>query len=206
MSGSASQDRMSARSSASLFEADDYRAIELGAADVPRLQAFFESNPEYFLAVNGEPALPTEANEEVLGPMPAGWSYQEKRVIGFVDCGDAMVAMANVVSDLLAVGVWHIGLYIVATRLHGTGAAHALYRALESWMGREGARWLRLGVVARNARAERFWSDLSFVELRTRPGMEMGLRIQTVRVLAKPLDGGALDNYLALVPRDRPET
>ena len=190
----------------SLFEVDGCRAVELSAADVPRLQAMFDGNPEYFLAVNGQPALPTEADEEVHGPLPAGWSYTKKWVIGFFDASDALIAVTNVVSDLLAIGVWHIGLYLVATKLHGTGVAHTLYRALEAWTRREGARWLRLGVVAGNARAERFWFGLSFVEVRTRPGIGMGLRIQTVRVLAKPLAGGTWDDYLALIPRDRPDT
>ena len=113
--------------------------------------------------------------------------------------------VANVVSDLLAIGVWHIGLFLVATRLHGTGVAHALHRGLEAWTRGEGAQWLRLGVVAGNARAERFWLGLSYVEVRVRPGMEMGLRTQTVRVLARPLAGGAWDDYFALVPRDRPD-
>ncbi len=129
----------------------------------------------------------------------------KKWVIGFVDASDALIAMANVMSDLLAVGVWLIGLYLVTTKLHGTGVAHALYRELEAWTRREGARLLRLGVVVGNARAERFWSGLSFVQIRARPGIEMGLRIQKVRVLAKPLAGGNRDEYLALVPRDRPD-
>jgi len=80
---------------------------------------------------------------------------------------------------------------------------HALYRGLEAWTRREGARWLRPGVVAGNGRAERFWSGLSFVEVRERRDVEMGLRIQTVRVLAKPLAGGTRNDYRALVPRDR---
>ena len=204
MTDTGSGKRAAVHPSTSLFEVDGYRAVELSAVDVARLQAMFESNPEYFLAVNGRPALPTEADEEVHGQVPAGWSYTKKWVIGFVDASDALIAVANVVSDLLAVSVWHIGLYLVATRLHGTGVAHVLYRGLEAWTRREGASWLRLGVVAGNARAERFWSGLSFVELRERRDMEMGLRIQTVRVLAKSLAGGTLDDYLALVPRDRP--
>jgi hypothetical protein len=41
--------------------------------------------------------------------------------------------------------------------LHGGGAAHDLYKQLESWMRTNGARWSRLGVVEGNRRAERFW-------------------------------------------------
>jgi len=116
-----------------------------------------------------------------------------------------MVAMANVVSDLLAPGVWHIGLLIVATARHGTGEARVLYRGLESWAASNGASWLRLGVMQGNVRAERFWERLGFIQSRTRSGVQMGRLTHTVRVMVKPLTGGTLEHYLSLVRRDRPE-
>jgi hypothetical protein len=42
-------------------------------------------------------------------------------------------------------------------------------------------------------------------EVRKRHDIEMGARTNTVRVMAKPLDGGTLREYLELVARDRPE-
>jgi RimJ/RimL family protein N-acetyltransferase len=117
-----------------------------------------------------------------------------------------MIGMANIVSDLLAPRVWHIGLFMVATGLHGSGAAYALYRHLEHWAFDLGARWLRLGVVEGNTRAERFWERCAFVDVRKRDAVAMGKRINTLRVMAKPLAGGTLDKYLALVARDRPES
>jgi hypothetical protein len=35
--------------------------------------------------------------------------------------------------------------------------------------------------------------------------MQMGKLTNTVRVMAKPLAGGTLEEFLSLVPRDRPE-
>jgi len=35
--------------------------------------------------------------------------------------------------------------------------------------------------------------------------MPFGEQTNTLRVMFKPLDGGTLEDYLALVPRDRPE-
>ena len=116
-----------------------------------------------------------------------------------------MQAMANVVSDLLAPGVWHIGLFIVATSRYGTGDAQALYRGLETWAAANGANWLRRGVVQGNVRAERFWEALGFVQTRTRSGVEMGKLTNTLRVMVKPLASGTLEQYLSLVERDRPE-
>jgi GNAT superfamily N-acetyltransferase len=115
----------------------------------------------------------SEANDEVHGALPDGFSFTRKWVIGFVDETNSLVGVANVVSDLLAKGVWHIGLYIVATRLHGSGVAQLLYEHLERWSHELGARWMRLGVVEDNRRAERFWERNAFAEVRKRHGVEM---------------------------------
>ena len=67
-----------------------------------------------------------------------------------------------------------------------------------------GARWVRLGVVVGNHRAERFWERQGFTEVRRRDGLTMGQRVNELRVMVKPLDGGQIADYLAMVPRDRP--
>jgi RimJ/RimL family protein N-acetyltransferase len=194
------------QSATALFTADDFCAVELNAGDIPRLQRFFELNPECFFSVNGRAPAPDEAHEEIHGALPDGWPFTKKWIIGFVDETGSLIGMANVVSDLLARGVWHIGLFMVAIRLHGSGAAQSLYEQLERWALGPGAQWLRLGVVQGNTRAERFWERCAFVEVRKRGGVEMGKLVNTLRVMAKPLAAGTLSEYLALVARDRPET
>ena len=178
---------------------------ELTASDEPRLQRFFEANPAYSLAVLGEPAGPGEAHEEIHGELPTGWPFTKKWLIGYADAQGELAAMANVVSDLLAPAVWHIGLFIVATARHGSGDAQRLYQGLEAWAAANGAHWLRLGVVSGNERAERFWHQRGFCETRTRGGVVMGRLTHTVRVMVKPLVMQDLERYLQLVPRDRPE-
>ncbi len=42
------------------------------------------------------------------------------------------------------------------------------------------------------------------MQVRVREGMPMGRTTKTVRVKVKPLGGGAIDDYLARVERDRP--
>jgi len=42
-------------------------------------------------------------------------------------------------------------------------------------------------------------------EVRKREGMVSGQRVNTVRVMVKPLAAGSLVDYLDLVARDRPE-
>lgn len=56
-----------------------------------------------------------------------------------------------------------------------------------------------------NTRAERFWESMGYLQTRTRAGVQMGKRSNTLRVMVKPLAGGSIEEYLSLVPRDRPE-
>jgi GNAT superfamily N-acetyltransferase len=187
-----------------VFQAGPYRALELGVPDIPRLQRFYEENPEYHMTVEGAPAGPEEARKDFHALPPSPWPFTRKWVLAFEDEGGALVGMADILSDLFAESVWHIGLFIVATRLWGSGAAARLYAALEAWMGQNGARWVRLGVVAGNPRGERFWEKSGYVEVRRRHDYPVGARTATLRVMVKLPAGGSVDEYLARVPRDRP--
>ena len=187
-----------------LFDADPARACELGEHDAPALQRFFERHPEYFLLAHGRGPAPDEALQELRDAPPVGMPYTRRWTLGFLDAADRLVAMANLWSDLLAEGVWHIGLFVVASPLHGSGTAQALCRALEAWMRDQGARWVRLGVIRGSHRAERFWRRLGYIQVRERADVAMGERVQVLRVMVKPLAGGAIADYLAQVARDRP--
>ena len=188
-----------------IFNVGSLRARELDADDIPALQQFFETNPEYFVMVTGQPPRCDEAHQEFHDVVPADMPFNRKWLIGFVDEAGTLIGMASVVSDFLAEHVWHIGLFVVATSLHGGGTAQAIHEQLESWMRGQGAQWIRLGVVKGNARAERFWEKTGYREVRKRRRVSMGKRVNTLRVMVKPLAGGTFDVYLARVSRDRPE-
>jgi len=172
---------------------------------IPRLQDFFESNSEYSIAVDGRPPGPGRAREVFESLPPAGWPFEKKWVLDFSGADGTMIGMADVISNLFVPGVWHIGLFIIATPLHGGGAARLVYEGLEEWMQGNGARWLRLGVVEGNARAERFWEKLGYVDVRRRLDVKMGERTNDIRVMVKPLATATLPEYLSLVARDRKE-
>jgi GNAT superfamily N-acetyltransferase len=182
-----------------------WRAQELRAGDIPALQRFFERNPAYFLAVTGQPPRTDEAHQEFHDLPPPGMTCGGRRLLQFVDERGEMVGMASLLSDFLAPGVWHIGLFIVGSDLHGRGVAPALYRALEAWMAGQGALWIRLGAVVGNDKAERFWRRCGYVEVRQRAGVAMGLLTNALFVFVKALSGGSVAQYLERVPRDRPE-
>jgi GNAT superfamily N-acetyltransferase len=181
-----------------------WRMRILDAADIAALQRFFDANPAYFLTTQGEPPRPDEAEIEFDDVPPAGMAYRATWRLGFFDDGGVLVGMATIVADLVAAQVWHVGLFIVATALHGSGAAATLYRALEAWMVDQGAHWIRLGVVRGNTRAERFWERQGYVDVRERGPLQMGQKSNLLRVMFKPLAGGTLAEYLALVARDCP--
>ena len=178
------------------------RTVELTLDQSPALQKFFDQNPAYFLATSGEAAGPGEAHEEIESEVPAGWRFTKKWVVGYMSENGALVAMANIITDFLAPAVFHIGTFIVATHRHGTGDAQTLYRGLEDWSIGNGAKWIRLGVVNGNVRAERFWARAGYVAVRERHGIQMGNHTTTLTTMFKPLGGGNLEAYLALVPRD----
>jgi GNAT superfamily N-acetyltransferase len=196
---------MSTQAPEILFEATDFEARKLTEDDLPVLQDFFVANPEYFLAVNGTLPRPAEARQEFEDRPPADMSFDEVYVIGFVDRADRFVGMATVLSNLFAPHVWHIATFIVATSLHGTGTAGFLYERLEGWAKEEGASWLRLGAVAGNLKAERFWEKVGYKEVRRRTDVQLGSMTHTIRVFVKPLCAPGLEEYLSLVARDQPE-
>lgn len=187
-----------------LFSGEGFRAVEMFAFDVPRLQAFFEANPAYFQAVSDAGPGPNAAREDFEAAPPADWPCQRKWMVLFVDGEGEVLAMADILAGLFAPAVWHVGLFIAATSLHGSGRPGALYEALEGWMKGRGARWLRLGVVERNERAARFWRRMGFSEVRVREGCEVGGREHRLHVMAKPLAAADWDWYHRQVPRDRP--
>jgi GNAT superfamily N-acetyltransferase len=182
-----------------------YEAVELAEEDLPALQAFFVGNPEYFLAVTGAPPRPDEAKQEFDFRPPQSLPYDKVYIVGFLDSSGQMVAMASVLTDLLAPRVWHISFFIVATALHGTGTAGLLYERLEKWAKDEGAFWLRLGAVVGNLKAERFWEKVGYREVQ-RVTEQLGSMTHDVRVMVKPLGRLDIDEYLREVPRDRPES
>jgi RimJ/RimL family protein N-acetyltransferase len=189
-----------------MFESPRYVAREMPLSGLPRLQALFEANPELFLITNGRRPETDEAQQHFDELPPPHLSYSRRWFAGVFDRTGELQGHVAIVSDLVLPGAWHVATFLMATRLHGSGAATETFAALESWMRSHGASWLRLGVVAGNARAERFWERCGFVEVRRRENMDTGGRINTMRIMVKPLAGLSLAHYLELVPRDRPDS
>lgn len=186
------------------FHTPGFLARPLRRDEIPTLQALFDASPEYFQIVNGRNANPDEAAEEFDELPPPDMPFGGRWCLGLYTDKDELIGVAIGLSDFLAPQVWHLGLFWLATPWHGRGVAAALYRALEAWAQSSGARWMRLGAVVGNARAEAFWPRMGYVEVKRREAVDTGGRLNDLRVMVKPLAVGAtLKDYLEKVVRDR---
>lgn len=176
---------------------------ELCSLDAAELQSFFDRNSEYFLICHGEPPRPDEAATELKLKLPDGLTCNKQWFIGFREQGAGLVAVEHVIKNLFVEGVWHIGLLILDACRHGKGDAQSIYAATEHWAVTQGARWLRIGVVADNLRAQRFWNSQGFSKVCERQGVVMGVKKNTIATMIKALSGATIPQYLELVDRDR---
>lgn len=190
-----------------LFRAGGLAVAAMAPAEVPQLQSFYEANPGYHRLVGGAAPAPDEARRDFEARPPADWALGGKWMLLGRDAEGRVAAVVDVLEDLFAPGIWCVGFFMVAERLHGTGAAAALHEGLVGWMRERGARWSRLGVVDANERALRFWRARGYRLLRLRHDYPVGRLSHTLHVLALPLhDAPDWDAYRRLVPRDDPAT
>jgi GNAT superfamily N-acetyltransferase len=179
---------------------------ELAERDCAReLQAFYDANPEYWKLTHGHGPQPNAAEEGFDVQPPADMTYTSLpdwliRLRG----SDRIVGQVAVATDLMAAGVTHLGFFMIETARHASGFGDELYAAYERWAIDQGARWLRLGVVERHFRAQRFWQRHGYIEVCRRRDYALGDLRHTLLVMVKPIASDSLDAYLERVPRDRP--
>ena len=189
-----------------LFSAAGLAVRALQPSEVPALQALFDAHAEYFQAVNGRPARPDEAQQEFAERPPPHLPWRRHHHTGAFDADGALVGTLVFTEGLVDPQVCHLGLFWLMTPLHGRGLAAPLHEAWAGWARAQGARWLRLSVIAGNARAETFWARRGYTEVRRRNGIDTGGRLNDARVMIRALDGAPLAEYLARVPRDHPDS
>ncbi len=188
-----------------LFKTGKFSAYELNDDDIPRLQHFYSSNPEFFLMANGMPVRDDEAQREFDELPPAEIPFNQRYIIGFFDCNNNLIGVTIILSDFLAPRVWQISFFMVATSLHATGIANMVYSQLEKWIALNSTNWIRLGIIVNNHKAERFWKKCGYVEVRQRKAVKFGSLIHDLRVMIKALKPYTIDEYKQCVVYDRPD-
>ena len=186
-----------------VFDTPGHRAEIARRDDIAALQAFFEANPAYTRLVEGREVAPDAAATEFDDAPPAPFAFDRRWLLLVRErASGELVGVIDLVKDLLAPGIWHVGLFFVAERLHGSGVAAELHAALQGWMQGQGARWLRLNVVDRNRRGVRFWRRQGYAFVCPRQWTAPSGQVNTVWTLVKPLAGESLAGYLAAQTRD----
>ena len=181
-------------------------AVEIGPADAPALQAFYDANPFYSEMAQGRPWRSEAALQELTDRPPADWPQGASRHWAVLErASGRWLAYVAFVEDLLAEHVWHGAFFLVATAEHGTGFAAELYAAWESHARAGGARWLRLGVMTTNARGVAFWKRRGYVEVKQKEQVTDGEWKHRMSVQVKPVGDATIEEYLEKVARDRPD-
>jgi GNAT superfamily N-acetyltransferase len=192
------------------FQTSQFLVRAARRRDADAIWAFVQANPEYELLVSGEMPSREQALEDFFdrGPPPDMTFTALHKLLVFNKAADGEAAglagRIDVCTDLMAAGVWHIGLFQIATADWGSGRAQALYAALEDWMMTGGAQMLRLSVADQNPRARRFWERNGYALWHTRSGVQMGRRSNVLHTLLKPVGVMTLDDYRRAVPGDAP--
>jgi ribosomal protein S18 acetylase RimI-like enzyme len=189
-----------------LNDADVWTATE---ADRPALAAFCRDNPEYDVFLTGEAPDEAEWVEDFMTDLPPtsfNCTATHKLIARRHQDPETIAAILDVTEDMIDKGVGHIGLFQVATALHGAGLAHRLYQGLEDWLTSRGMDVLRLGVLEGNARGMAFWRRQGFLETRQRQGTAPTGKTHQSHVMVKPLKPLTLEAYRLRVPRDDPNS
>jgi GNAT superfamily N-acetyltransferase len=186
-----------------VFETAGHRAEVARRDDIAALQAFLQANPAYTRLVEGREVAPDAAATEFDDEPPAAFAFDWRWLLLVRErASGELVGVIDLVKDLLAPGIWHVGLFFVAERPHGSGVAAELHAALQHWMHGQGARWLRLNVADRNLRGARFRRRQGYAFVCPREWTAPSGRVNTVWTLVKPLAGESLAGYFAAQTRD----
>ena len=112
-----------------------------------------------------------------------------------------IVGELSVGIDLLAPGVFHLGFFIIESARQGSGLAARVHAAYEAGPSAQGARWLRLGVVACEYARRSILAATGYIEVRRREGYALGSLTHQLIVMVKPVPPNTLADFLLAVPR-----
>jgi GNAT superfamily N-acetyltransferase len=173
------------------FSAAGLEAIMLSDADAPALQRLLERCRDYFELVEGHPAGPEAAVQE-LRNRPPECPAENVVCFGLYD-GAVIGGVICTLRDYPAADEWYVGLMLLEPSRRGAGHGGAVYAGFEGWVAARRARVVRLAVVAANARAAAFWERQGFGWPRSYPAREFGVRKHVVIEYEKRLGPGGKD-------------
>jgi GNAT superfamily N-acetyltransferase len=150
-------------------------ARKLGEQDTAAFQALCEACADYHLMLQGEPAGPNEAREQ-LRLLPPGKTPEDKFVFGLFTPRPRLCGVLDVARDFREPGEWYLGLLMLEPQARGRGLGEQVLRAAEGWAREQGARRMRLACAEQNEAGRRFWERQGYRFDRRFPPRRMGAR------------------------------
>ena len=126
------------------------------APDIPRVQALFALDPEYWRVVEGAPLRDTEG-ALVLDERPPGVTLEQKHAWLVDD-----VVLLDMLEGYPDAQTWFLGLIFIAPAARGRGLGTAVMRGMIDHVRAQGARALRLAVAVQHPAPRRLYERLGF--------------------------------------------
>jgi len=158
-----------------LFTVAGRRVRRLGGADAPGLQRLFGRCGDYFDLLEGHPAGPESAREELRDGPPERVPH-DLFALG-IDGGQGELAgYIGALRHHRRPNQWYLTFLLLDPAWRGRGVGSTAYWAFQHWIMTQGAQSLLLAVLAENERGRRFWQSLGFGSPRRYPARPIGLK------------------------------
>jgi RimJ/RimL family protein N-acetyltransferase len=165
-----------------------YSVHRLFPEDSQAIQELFEKCLDFMLLVDGHPAGPHAAEEE-LCDVPPGKSLDDKFVFGIVNLQNDLVGYLDVLRDYPDETTWWIGLLLIVPEIRSQGMGQKIVRGFADYVLANEGQTIMLGVVEENKLAYRFWERMGFEFVHTTEPRKFGEKIQRVNVMRRRLPG-----------------
>ncbi len=169
-----------------LFAVPGYHTHLVGENDMGALQRLLEKCNDYMLLVDGHPAGPSAA-VTLISERPEGKAVEDKVVLGIFSSNKELVGVLDAVKDYPRVNDWWIGLLLIDPIYRNQKVGKMVVDSFAKWAGRQGAKWIFLGVVEANENAYRFWRAAGFSESVRQPPKQFGSLTHVVITMGRAL-------------------
>ena len=142
-----------------MFRTLRLEARPAGSGDVDALQALLEAAPGYHRLVEGTPAGPNAASDQIAD---AEADPDRRLLLLWPREGALAAGVVDLQIHWPEPGAAHVRLLLLRESLHGRGLGREAAAGLEEALRQEGFRALRLSVTVENGGARAFWERVGF--------------------------------------------
>lgn len=158
-----------------LFSVAGRRVRALDDTDAPTLQRLFDRCGDYFDLLEGRPATPDAARQDLRDGPPERVPH-DLFALG-IDGGQGEFAgYIGALRHHRRRNQWYLGFLLLDPAWRGRGIGSTAYWAFQHWIVSQGADSVLLAVLAQNMRGHRFWQSLGFGLPRSYAARQIGLK------------------------------